>query len=213
MKFLCEECSRLVEIKEFQVREGALILVCPTCQHEGRVPPPEVLERRPAPVLELAKPRPPPTGPLCPKCGSARPEAAESCAKCGVVFALFKPENLALSAPLEDLWARVEASWTDPARHEAFLSACVSVEVLSEAVRRYRVRSEQAPGDALASRFRDDATTRLMAHAELPPSSPREDAGSSLSKPASPVTLVLVVACLALFVGVLYWWLRHPLGH
>lgn len=202
MKFLCEECSRLVELKAFELREGALILRCPACQHEGRVPPPEAMERKPAPVLELAKPRPPPTGPLCPKCGAQRPEQAESCAKCGVVFALFKPENLALPGPLEDLWREVEAHWTEAERHVAFLSACVSSDVLAEAVRRYRLRAEQQPGDALASRFRDEATARLLATAELPLA--RTEAARQ-PKDASAVALVVMVSfAVALAVAILY---------
>ncbi|MGC4120672.1 MAG: hypothetical protein QM765_40070 [Myxococcales bacterium] len=157
-----------------------------------------MLDRKPAPVLELAKPKPPPTGPLCPKCGSARPETAESCAKCGLVFALFKPENLALPGPLEELWREVEACWTDADRHAAFLAACVSGDVLTEAVRRYRVRAEQVPGDALASRFRDEATGRLLATAELS-LSPRGDAAfrTKGNSPAAVVLMVLVAVALA----------------
>ncbi|HEY3451140.1 MAG TPA: hypothetical protein VGK67_32580 [Myxococcales bacterium] len=206
MKFLCEDCSRLVELKEFEVREGALILVCPACKHEGRVPPPAVMDRKPAPVLELAKPKPPPTGPLCPKCGAARPEEAESCAKCGVVFALFKPENLALPGPLEDLWREIETHWTEAERHVAFLSACVSTDVLAEAVRRYRLRAEQLPGDALASRFRDEATARLLATTELPLTS-RADPGSKPGNSAAAVIL-MVLCAIALAAAIL--WFSHP---
>ncbi len=207
MKFLCDECSRLLEIKEFQLREGALVLVCPACRHEGRVAPAGVPDRKPAPVLELAKPRPPPTGPLCPKCGAPHPEAAEACARCGLVFALFKPENLALPEPLEELWREAEAHWSEPERHAAFLAACGSADVLSEAVRRYRLRAEQDPGDAVASRMRDDATARLLATAELALPA-RPGGGLKQAQATSPLLLAVAVLCAAAIAGAVFYFMR-----
>lgn len=207
MKFLCDSCSRLVELREFALHDGALVLVCPACREESRVPPPEALQRTPAPVLELARPKPPPSGPLCPKCGAARVEGAESCAKCGLVYALFKPENLALPRPLEELWKGCEASWTDADRHTAFLAACVSAEVLSEAARRYRVRAEHAPGDGIATRFRDEAVARLMAVAEVPleHTTPEQHQARGVL-----IAVVLVGASLAALLTVIFKMLRMP---
>ena len=207
MKFLCDNCSRLVELKDFTLSEGALILPCPACQQECRIPPPEVMDRKPAPVLELARPKPPPTGPLCPKCGEPRPDTVESCAKCGVVFALFKPENLALPGPLEELWKAIEAKWDDTARHEVFQAACLTPEVLGEAVRRYRIKSQLMPSDSLASRFRDEAIARLMVHTELPLNA-RADASEAIQERSRRLALLMLVLSVGLLLGATVWILR-----
>jgi len=207
MKFLCDGCSRLVELRDFAVREGALLVSCPACRHEGRVPPPEAAGRPPAPVLELARPKPHPAGPRCPKCGAGRAGDAQSCARCGLVFALFRPETLALPEALEASWRALETTWTDAERHAAFLASCTSAEVLGEAVRRYRLKAEQAPGDALASRFRDDAVSRLMAHATLLPDLAPGDRPRRPSPVAIGAALVAVLGLGAL----VFWLLKHLL--
>ena len=204
MKFVCDACSRLVEVGEFSVREGLLVLVCPTCGHESRAAP----DRKPAPVLEFAQPKRPPQGPLCPKCGVARAEAAESCVKCGLVFSLFKPENLALNPALEDLWAAVEANWTDVGRHEAFLLSCVAADQLTEAVRRYRVRAERTPGDALASRFRDEAASRVMATAAALPLS--RDSKVDRSDRAKLVAAIAFLAASMVLAAYVLYQVMHP---
>jgi predicted RNA-binding Zn-ribbon protein involved in translation (DUF1610 family) len=204
MKFVCDACSRLVEVAEFSVREGSLILVCPTCGQESLAAP----DRKPAPVLELARPKPPPQGPLCPKCGAPRVEATDACAKCGLVYALFKPETLALSPALEELWTAVEANWTDVGRHEAFLSACTASDQLTDAARRYRVRAEQTPGDALASRFRDEAASRVMATAAALPLS-HDAKGDRPDRIKLVAAIALFLASMALFFYVLVR-LMHP---
>lgn len=209
MKFLCDACSRLVPVRDFSLRERALVVVCPECKAESRVPAPEFAERPPAPVLELAHPRPPPQGPLCPKCGAPRPAEEESCARCGLVFALFRPENLALSAPLEARWSELQTRWADAERHDAFLDACASADVLTEAARRYRVQAEQAPGDSMALRYRDESARRLLATTTLPL---RDEPPAGLSARGRTVVAIAVfLACTALFAYVFFRLFRPPL--
>ncbi|MBI5544508.1 MAG: hypothetical protein HY901_11500 [Deltaproteobacteria bacterium] len=214
MKFLCDGCSRLVELREFSLREGALVATCPECRHENRTAAPAGTsgvagqaaaappERRPAAVLELARPKPPPEGPLCPKCGTPHSADLTACSRCGLVFALFNPENLALPKPLEEQWSALEGAWTEVERHEAFLADCSLAGVLTEAARRYRVRSEQVPGDALAIRYRDEAGAKLMALASLPlQREPKSEGASTRVKLVVAVLFFLasVGVCVAIF--------------
>lgn len=165
MKYVCDACSRLVTAGRFSVEGDRVALVCPVCGEASEVGPEQ---ERHAPVLELARPRPPPQGPLCPKCGAARAEGEEACGRCGLVYARFKPENLALPAVVEELWSKLEADWNDPARHEAFIDACSRAGALPEAARRYRIKAEQMPGDTLAVRHRDELVNRLLAISTIP---------------------------------------------
>jgi len=202
MKYLCDSCSRLVDVSEYTLRSGGLVLICPVCKMESSAGPPA--PRRNAPVIELARPKPPPEGPFCPKCGAPHPAEQPSCAKCGLTFALFNPEHLALPAPLEETWTALVAAWSDAARHEAFLEECHQAGVLIEAARRYRVRSEQDPGDSAAALYRDEAGRRLMALTTLP-----HEEEPDLTWVKVVMAGVVVVACLAL-VGVIFYKLTHP---
>lgn len=207
MKFLCDACSRLVPVRDFSLRDGALIVACPECKAESRVPAPEFADRKPAPVLELAHPKPPPEGPLCPKCGAQRPAGQEACARCGLVFALFRPENLALPPPLEARWSELQAHWADAELHDAFLDACASADVLTEAARRYRVQAEHAPGDSTALRYRDESARRLLALTSLPL---KHDAPCAPSTRARALYAVVFVVFTALFAYAFFRLFRAP---
>jgi hypothetical protein len=47
--------------------------------------------------------------------------------------------------PIDEAWARVEAEWGDPEAHRRFVGACVALECLPEAGRRYREVREKDP--------------------------------------------------------------------
>jgi len=201
MKYLCDTCSRLVDVDRFTVRDGALLLACPPCGAASRT------AERPgfgpsAPVLEFARPRPPP-GPLCPKCGAPRPDEHKACARCGLVFALFDPSAFALPQAVEQLWSQVELNWNEVGQHVAFLAACTGVDLLAEAARRYRLQAEQRPGDALAVRFRDEVVARLMALGTLPPPRP---ARLKLSRTVSAIVVLVFVGVFA----ALAWLVLRP---
>lgn len=59
MKFLCPKCERLVELRDFKLDGGALVLTCPACANAARVSPPSSI---PAPLVPLAPVAPTVTG-------------------------------------------------------------------------------------------------------------------------------------------------------
>jgi hypothetical protein len=110
----------------------------------------------------------------CPKCGRARPTGAEACARCGLVFARWDAGAGAaaageLDARGEALWAELQdgARWSDEAHHHDFLKHCAAAGCLAAAGRRYRLRLDAQPGDALAARMQ--ARVVAMASAALAP--------------------------------------------
>lgn len=114
MKFLCDHCERLVDAGEYRLEAGALRLRCPKCQAESAVEgAPEAANEaapaspafqaearpvvvpfapRPSPVQLVPAPEPIPVDERCPKCAAAKNGRA-ACAKCGLVFELYKPEQ------------------------------------------------------------------------------------------------------------------------
>lgn len=177
MKYVCDGCNRLVDLLAFEIVEEGLEVVCPACGGKSRggvalaAPPPKPASAAPPPRATAHWPR----AMVCPKCAAPRPPGRPDCARCGLVFERFNPEDFALPEPLESLWKDLGSRWSDPASHERFLDACSAAERLTEAVRRYRLKAEQDPNDAIAQRYRDDLIERLMAAAALPSRS--EDRG------------------------------------
>ncbi len=196
MKYLCDACGRLVEIGAFELRGGQLALSCSACGQESR----GGTAPSPAPVLELARPKAPPSSSLCPKCAAPRSEGLEACPRCGLVYSLFNPAVFALPEEIEVRWTDLERSWNDPARHEEFLRVCNSAELLAEAVRRYRLKAEQAPSDALAQRYRDEAVSRLLALTSLPVPTAESETSSSTRTWVVGIAVALVVALLGTLV-------------
>ncbi len=177
MKYLCDVCSRLVDLVAFSVEGDGLELVCPACGGKSRggvsleKPPPlfgaHDAANGAAPVLAVARPAAAVPA-LCPKCAAPRQGEHEACTRCGLLFARFNPEDFALPAPVEAMWREVSAHWAELAGHEAFIEACSSADLLTEAVRRYRFKAEENPADPVATRYRDQLIERLMAVASLP---------------------------------------------
>jgi hypothetical protein len=116
----------------------------------------------------------------CPKCGRARDAGAETCARCGLMFARWSPEQAAevvqLDATGEKLWADLRASWNDEALHDAFVKHCSVSGRLPAAGRLYRALLDREPGNALATRMQ--ARIVGMATALLTPTQPRGPAVS-----------------------------------
>ncbi|MFN7135833.1 MAG: hypothetical protein ACK4N5_27445, partial [Myxococcales bacterium] len=133
-------------------------------------------------------------------------EDREDCPKCGLVFALFRPELFELPPALEQAWSELRGRWSDTGRHEAFLAACATAEALPEAVRRYRVVAEENPADALAPRFRDEAVARLMAIAGIQ----EKPAPPEPAKPPKLLQALFVVMFLVALGVALLQFLPHP---
>jgi hypothetical protein len=104
-------------------------------------------------VSEAEPPEPSP----CPKCGKKRTAEAESCARCGLVFALWQPETGAAPVSLdgngEALWRAIQDNWSDSSRHEEFLKHCLQTGTLAAAGRLYREHLDENPKDAIAAQM------------------------------------------------------------
>jgi hypothetical protein len=97
-------------------------------------------------------------GDRCPKCGRARADGADACARCGLVFArwttkLHRAVDRSLDPESEILWVALLETWGDDARHDAFVKHCVRVGRLQNAGMRYRERLDADPNDATAARM------------------------------------------------------------
>jgi hypothetical protein len=108
----------------------------------------------------------------CPKCGKKRPAQAESCPRCGLVFALWKAEAGVPLAPLDErglaMWQEIQVEWSASARHEEFLKHCLQTNTLAAAGRLYREWLDDHPGDVVAAQMQSQilskATLGLSIH-------------------------------------------------
>ena len=70
------------------------------------------------------------------------------------------------------LYAACEASWDDDTRHDKFVKYCSSAGQLASAARRYRLRLDRDPEDAMASKMQQRIVTMaslLLATHQPPP--------------------------------------------
>jgi hypothetical protein len=108
--------------------------------------------------LSSAPASPPPES--CPKCGKKPAPDAMACVRCGLVFALWKPDNAQASIALDErgasLWRDIQEHWSEAARHEEFLKHCLQSGTLSAAGRLYRERLDENPNDAVANRMQKE---------------------------------------------------------
>jgi hypothetical protein len=102
----------------------------------------------------------------CPKChhrAPTRPGGNESCARCGLTFALWTPPSDAPAAQLDEqgeaLWSEALAGWAAPDRHEAFIKHCSRSGLLALAGRRYRERLDEQPADPVAAQMQSRILT------------------------------------------------------
>ncbi len=213
MKFLCTRCERLVELADFRFESGVLSARCDKCGEESQARPAQaelpravnaparapgnVVPLRPAPPVDAADFTTVPAG-FCPKCIARRDGAALSCPHCGLVFANFQQEELALSAELTAAWRELLPQWGASERHDALLALAVKTGELAAAGRLYRIRLVRDPGDALAQRGRDEVV-RLALLPSFRESGP--DAGKRREKGkviALAVLLVFTAGCFVL---------------
>jgi len=114
----------------------------------------------------------------CPKCGKKRLPEAESCPRCGLVFALWRDDGAAALVPLDsrgnELWQSVQAHWSDAARHEELLKHCLQTGTLAAAGRLYRERLDENPKDALAAQMQAQILAKATLTLSINKSQPRE---------------------------------------
>lgn len=152
--------------------------------------------------LSSAQAAPPPE--TCPKCGKKPSPDATACARCGLVFALWNPDNAQASVALDErgasLWRDIQEHWSEAARHEEFLKHCLQSGTLSAAGRLYRERLDENPNDAVANRMQKEilakATLGLTINA-----TPRRE---TITRTKWFWTVVLTAMALGI-VGGLFW--------
>jgi hypothetical protein len=114
----------------------------------------------------------------CPKCGRKRTTDAESCPRCGLVFALWREENGGRATNLDEtgaeLWRKIEENWNDSALHEEFLKYCLQADLLSGAGRLYRDRLDEDPKDAIAAHMQGQVLAKATLGLTIHKSQPRE---------------------------------------
>jgi hypothetical protein len=115
---------------------------------------------------------------VCPKCGRKSNASGESCPRCGLTFALWQAEAgspvVALDAQGEEMWAKVQGSWTDSALHEDFLRHCLQAGTLAAAGRLYRDRLDDNPKDAVAAHMQSQVLAKAALGLTINKSQPRE---------------------------------------
>jgi hypothetical protein len=120
----------------------------------------------------------PQTAPACPKCGKKRTPEAQSCPRCGLVFALWKEEGSPAMAPLDsrgnELWQEIQGHWSEATRHEEFLKHCLQTDTLAAAGRLYRERLDESPKDALAAQMQAQILAKATLTLSINKSQPRE---------------------------------------
>lgn len=187
MNGLCSACKQPVEVVDFRLGEGIVIVRCTACGKQqqlslseasgGAVVPEAAETKAPAKVGPPATVRVPPSAPaapraqsiapsfevppgFCPKCVAPRTRQAASCPACGLVFANASASALQPSTGLAAAFEKLAANWADAPAHVRFLQQAAAGGELAVAGRLYRIRLAQAPNDALA-RTSLEATVKM----------------------------------------------------
>lgn len=150
----------------------------------------------------------PATPTACPKCGKKIVGDADACARCGLVFALWKPDDGAagvrLDAAGEELWRKVQENWGDSAGHEAFLKHCLQADTLAAAGRLYRDRLDENPKDVVAAQMQSQVLAKASLGLTLSKSEPR----TALTRTRWFWVVVLTAMALGIAAG-LFWRRLH----
>ena len=213
MKILCEGCGRLVSAAGARVAGGRAYLRCGSCGAEseialGGVEPvkPRVVPLRPVgDAVELAAEAARSADPFvvpadrCPKCIGERPPDALSCARCGLAYVNFVPEETAPSPQLTAAFRTAMEKWDEVARHDAVLGIAMQTGELSALGRLYRIRQAAAPLDPVARRGLEEVLRRASVGPDvLRPTPPRTEGAPRWQKLA--VMIVGLAVVLLMFV-------------
>jgi hypothetical protein len=144
----------------------------------------------------------------CPKCGKKRAAGAEACARCGLVFSLWKADQgipgSQLDSQGEELWAKARDNWSDALGHEAFLKHCLLTNTLAAAGRLYRQRLDEDPKDLLAAQMQN----QVLAKATLALAVSKTEPRAAVTR--SRLFWVVVLTAMALgILGGLLWGRLH----
>lgn len=184
MNGLCTACKMPVEVLDFRLGEGIVVVRCTACGKQQRlalseasatdaaapapqpVAPPAVTARpaapspAPAPSGQAIEPLFEPPSGFCRKCVAPRVSGAKSCPSCGLVFANAPAARLQPSAGLMAAYRALAARWGEAKEHLRFLHFAQASGELAMAGRLYRIRLAQSPTDAVA-RSSLEATVKM----------------------------------------------------
>ena len=184
MNGLCPVCKQPLEVVDFRLSEGTVVVRCPACGKQQRLSLSEASGDALA-VAPLAKPPSvppvgngsgspgasglgpfvietafePPEG-FCPKCVAPRAPAAKSCPACGLVFGRPLAGDSTPSAGLQTAFRALAGTWDDGPAHVRFLHLAQQSGELAAAGRLYRIRLAQVPDDGVA-RASLEATVKM----------------------------------------------------
>jgi hypothetical protein len=197
VKYLCDSCSRLVDLAQFAVEDEAIVATCPACGAKSRaaraaaapgVAPPGATPRAVAPKVEPAAVASPPV-PMVKRGGAESLRPAERNDETGL------PDDLELA------WKSLLARWTEEDQHKRFIVLAGAQNALAEVGRRYRVRTEA--GDPIADFGRDEVVRHALNLAMV--STPPEQ---HAAQGATFVVVAVVVAAVIAVLTVLWKALR-----
>ncbi len=115
---------------------------------------------------------------ICPKCGE--PKTADSCPKCGLVFARYRPAAFEAVPPgLAELWDHVERHWDEAAAHAAFVERAFFLEQSGFAAHRYRTKGDDPTARAQTARIVSRMEQALLA-SKTEPLPPRRSSRTAL---------------------------------
>jgi hypothetical protein len=183
MNGLCPACKQPVEVVDFRLGEGIVVVRCSSCGQQQRLslsaasgnpeapaPLPPVREVRPpsaAPSGAAAPAQPGAIAPafeapagFCPKCIAPRSAEAKSCPSCGLDFGKALAGDVQPSSVLVSAFSALAAQWAEAPAHVRFLHLAADRGELAAAGRLYRIRLAGFPGDAVA-RASLEATVKM----------------------------------------------------
>ncbi len=183
MNGLCSACKQPVEVVDFRLGEGIVVVRCTACGKQQRLSLSEASGEGESPTAAAApRPvRPPsaapssPTSPtrqaavelafeapagFCPKCIARRSAEAKSCPSCGLDFSKALSGDVQPSPDLVSAFSALSAQWADAAAHARFLHLAADRGELVAAGRLYRIRLAGFPEDAVA-RASLEATVKM----------------------------------------------------
>jgi hypothetical protein len=178
MNGLCSACKQPVEVVDFRLGEGVVVVRCPACGKQQRLSLSEasgdaetrVVPRAPEVRPPSASPSFPKQAPVepffeapegfCPKCVAPRTPEAKSCPACGLLFGKAQATDFAPSSGLGEAFRALAAHWGEAAAHARFLHLAAETGELAAAGRLYRIRLAKAPEDTVA-RASLEATVKM----------------------------------------------------
>ena len=129
----------------------------------------------------------------CPKCNTTK--SAESCPKCGLVFAKFNAEAMLEGVPEEVklLWKAVEENWDKQSCHAVFMERALAAKAGGYAAACYRTRSD----DPIARENLESISKRL--EQMLLAGASQRKSNRYLGRFVGVILLLVILLCLAYF--------------